>query len=65
MSEAGPQGEQANTGLSLCPRPWRYAQKKKKSGERRRVKMGQIVPFFRWNLHFVGGLSESKRSGAG
>lgn len=26
-SEAGPLGEQANTGLSLCLGPWRYARK--------------------------------------
>lgn len=27
-SEAGPLGEQANTGLSLCLGPWRYVRKK-------------------------------------
>lgn len=31
-SEAGPLGEQANTGPSLCLGPWRYLRKKNRGG---------------------------------
>lgn len=31
-SEAGPLGEQANTGPSLCLGPWRYARKENRGG---------------------------------